>query len=133
MAETRGRKPTFNDPEYLRTKIDEYFEECEKKKVFADEAGMLIFCKLDKKKKNALLDESNPKAEAFEEIFDNAALRRESLLARRMCTDNKAANGCMNLLKQKANGGYTDKPVNGDGATELKIHIVGGHGAELFK
>ena len=41
-----------------------------------------------------------------------------------MTSDNKRAQGCMNALKQKDNGGYVDKPVE-TGARTLTVNVVG--------
>lgn len=48
-----------------------------------------------------------PEYEEFRRIFNTAALKRESWIARRVAVDNKAASGGFNLLKQEENGGYT--------------------------
>lgn len=133
MAETRGRKPTYVKPIDLENKIREYEAECEAKNVFADEGGMMIYCKLSSKQRDALCDESNPHHEEYLEIFERARFRRQSALERRMVTEPKAAAGCMNALKQKSNGGYTDRPVADTGAQSLTINIGGGLGMELFK
>lgn len=76
--------------------------------------------------------EQNENAEAFKEVLDEAAARRESYLVRIMVTDNKRAQGCLNALKQKENGGYTDRPAESQEKT-LKVQILGVGGWEAFK
>ena len=49
-----------------------------------------------------------------------------------MVTDNKRAQGCLNALKQKENGGYTDRPVE-SGEKTLKVQIMGVGGWDAFK
>lgn len=63
----------------------------------------------------------------FRNAFEYAKCRRESWLTRKMVSDNKAANGCMNALKQKKNGGYTDRPVeSNDKSLTININGVSG-------
>jgi len=124
--ETRGRKPTYNDPKYLRAKVDEYFDECDTKRVFADYAGMRIFLKLSKQDIEDLCDD-----EAYRAIFEYARDRRESALVRKMVTDPKAAQGCKNALAMPENGGYSDKAAE---KPDRKITIKQSEEtAELFK
>lgn len=133
MAETRGRKPTYSDPNFLKQKIDEYFNECEAKNEFADAAGMRRYLKLTKRQVSELCDEeNNPNAEKYIQIFEEAQDRRESWLMRRMVAEPKSANGCMNALKQKDNGGYTDRPAPSVGDNTIKVIVQGG-GENLFK
>ena len=61
-----------------------------------------------------------------------AAARRESWLIRKMTSDNKAVQGCLNALKQPQNGGYTDRPREG-GEIRLTINLAGVGGEEAFK
>ena len=124
--ETRGRKPTYSDPKVLRQKVDDYFKECDEKRVFADYAGMRIFLKLSKQDIEDLCDD-----EAYKAIFDYARDRRESALVRKMVTDPKAAQGCKNALAMPENGGYSDKAAE---KTDRKITIKqSDETAELFK
>lgn len=124
--ETRGRKPTYSDPKVLRQKVDDYFKECDEKRVFADYAGMRIYLKLSKEDIDDLCDDPVYKA-----IFDYARDRRESALVRKMVTDPKAAQGCKNALAMPENGGYSDKAAE---KTDRKITIKqSDETAELFK
>ena len=124
--ETRGRKPTYSDPKVLRQKVDDYFKECDEKRVFADYAGMRIYLKLSKEDIEDLCDD-----EAYKAIFDYARDRRESALVRKMVTDPKAAQGCKNALAMPENGGYSDKAAE---KTDRKITIKqSDETAELFK
>ena len=104
----------------LRAAVDEYFAETEGKGEFPDYAGMLIYLGIgDKTAKRYCADN-----EDYAEIFEETKLRRESFLVRRMTKDNKLAQGCLNALKQEANGGYTDKPVD-NGERKLVIEMRG--------
>lgn len=137
MAENKyekcGRKPLYNKPYELENKILEYEADCEAKHIFAGEGGMMIYCKLTKRMVDAMCSEDNPLHEEYQDIFERAMYRRQSALERRMVTEPKAAIGCMNALKQKANGGYTDKAQTEQTQQSLTINIAGGYGAELFK
>lgn len=131
MAEKTKKFPYT--PEELEEKILEYETVCATKKVFADVAGMRVYCKITRKDIAEITADGYPKAEEYMSVLERAADRRESSLMRRMVTEPKSANGCMNALKQKDNGGYTDKPAVDNTEKTLNIKIVGGHGMELFK
>lgn len=107
--ETRGRRPEWNDYKKLRKAVDDYFDQCKQEDVFPDYAGMLLHLQIDKNDAAMMQAESWPDYEEFRRIFTIAQMRRESWMARRMAVDNKAANGCFNLLKQEENGGYADR------------------------
>ena len=131
--ETRGKRPEYNEPRVLRKKIDEYFEQCERERVFADYAGMRLFLKLYKRDIEALCDPevNGEKAYEYQDIFEYARDRRESQLARKMVTDPKMAAGCKAALAMPENGGYSDKAAENQ---ERKINIkVSEENAELFK
>lgn len=117
--ETRGRRPLWNDYKDFRKAVDEYFEICKKEGVLPDYAGMLLHCQIDREIAQQMQTDW-PDVEEFRRIFGIAKLRRESWIARRMAVDNKAANGCMNLLKQEENGGYIDRPSK---ASEKKVVV----------
>ena len=132
-VETRGRKPKYVSAERLRAAVAAYFNDCAKKGVFPDFAGMCISLKVSKKTLEKYCDpDLNPQAEEFQDVLEEAANRRESILVREMVKDNKKAQGCLNALKQKANGGYTDKPVD-SGEKTLNIRLVGVGGWDAFK
>jgi hypothetical protein len=50
-----------------------------------------------------------------------------------MVQDNKMANGCFNMLKQEANGGYSDRGVQDKTEKKLKILFPSGIGVEAFQ
>lgn len=122
-----GRRKAYEKPEDLRKVVDEYFAINEENNEFPDYAGMKIFINL---KDEGTIKKycENPE---FAEIFEEAKLRRESFLVRRMTKDNKLAQGCLNALKQEANGGYTDRPVD-NGERKLVIELKG-VGENAFK
>ena len=124
----RGPKPKFESAEQFRKAVDKYFDYMEELGKFPDHAGMCIFLGLEQYKL-----ENNPNHEKYADTLDYAQMRRESWLSQRMAEDPKGANGYMNLLKQKKNGGYTDRPKEEGGGAELTINLVGIGGAEIFK
>lgn len=131
--ETRGRKPKYETPEKLRAAIADYMNDCGKKEVFPDFAGMCLALKISKATLKKYCDpEQNENAEAFKDVLDEAAAMRESYLVRIMVTDNKRAQGCLNALKQPENGGYTDRPAE-SGEKTLKVQIMGVGGWDAFK
>ena len=117
----------YETADQLRTVINKYFAYFESKNEFPDYAGMKMAIGI---KSEAAVKEYC-KDPAFAEVFEEAKLRRESFLVRRMTRDNKLAQGCLNALKQEANGGYTDKPVE-NGERKLIIELKG-VGENAFK
>lgn len=125
MAETRGRRPSWNNYKEFNKAVDAYFDKCAENDEYPDYAGMLISLKIyDKAEAQAMMADDAPDGEEFRRIFNSAKLRRESWLARHMVADNKKANGCMNALKQEENGGYSDRKVE-SGEKTLKIKVDG--------
>jgi hypothetical protein len=130
----RGPKPLYESPEALRKKIEEYFEITEAKGEFPDFAGMRLFLRMSESTVKAYQEEDHDNYEEYRAIFNEARDRRESFLVRRMTKDNKLAQGCLNALKQPANGGYIDKVQETGGKMELTIKVAGlAGGAESLK
>lgn len=133
MAETRGRRPQWNDYKKLRLAVDEYHEKCEAEDKFPDYDGLLLSLQIDREDVKAMIADDAPDAAEFQRIFTIAKMRRTSWLSRHMVADNKKTNGCMNALKQEENGGYMDKPKD-DGEKVLRIKVDGiGGGMNAFK
>lgn len=96
-----------HSPEEFEKKVKFYFKDCEElRKVFPDEAGLLNFLDIEDEEYEALKE-----ADGYKRILRWARRRRTSWLERQMVVNNRAANGCMNALKQEHNGGYSDRPV----------------------
>lgn len=108
-------------PRRLREEIDRYFDECIAADSFPDLAGMRIALGLSTLEMRRCMSEEYPNAQEYRAIFDEAKDRRESWLVRAMTSDNKRTSGCMNALKQKENGGYSEKNEGGT----LNINVVG--------
>jgi hypothetical protein len=132
-AETRGRRPQWNDYKKFRQAVDEYFDKCKGTDEFPDYAGMLLYLQIDKDTAAAMCADGAPDAAEFQRIYNFAAMRRESWLARHMVADNKKATGCMNALKQMENGGYQDKNIQkSDSVLRIKVDGLKG-GLESMK
>jgi uncharacterized protein (UPF0335 family) len=127
----RGPRPEYNQPKLLRAAVEQYFEDCAEENVFPDFAGMKQALQLRDSDIERLTEEKNPRAQDYRDIFDEARDRRESWLVRKMASDPKMANGCMNALKQEKNGGYMDRAGNG-GEVTLKIKTEGVGGMHAF-
>lgn len=123
-TERRGRKPKYKSPGEMQAEIDKYFDYCQLKEIFPDLAGMRIWLKISAATLKNYCDESHEDYEDYRAILEEAKDRRESFLVRLMTSDNKRAQGCMNALKQKDNGGYVDKPVD-SGVQTLTINVNG--------
>lgn len=121
----RGPKPLYESPDALRKKIDEYFITMEEKNEFPDLAGMRLYLRMSEATMKKYQEEGHENFEEYREIFLEAKDRRESFLVRRMTRDNKLAQGCLNALKQPANGGYIDKPQDQGGKMEITLKVAG--------
>lgn len=126
----RGPKRKYETPQKLADAIEEYFEEMDEKGVFPDLAGMRLHLGISQATLNAYSNGEGEEAQAYRDVLEAAKDRRESWLARRMVTEPKSANGCMNALKQPANGGYIDKPMMDTGERKLTINLVNIAGGE---
>lgn len=117
----------YETADELREAVNQYFRKHIANNDFPDYAGMKLFIGI---KTEAEVREYCKDPE-FADVFNEAALRRESFLVRRMTKDNKLAQGCLNALKQKNNGGYTDRYVDN---SERKLTIdLRGVGENAFK
>ncbi len=128
-----GPKRKYETPAALKAGIEEYFQFCEAHGgVFPDYAGMRTFLGISKATLDRYQAGDSEEARAFRDVLEAAKDVRESWLARRMATEPRAAQGCMNNLKQPQNGGYIDRPSEG-GKTELTINLAGVGGESAFK
>jgi hypothetical protein len=107
---------TYESPAKLREAINIYFTQCQRGNTFPDYAGMKVFLKLKERDVKALCEDPD-----FADVFEEAMYMRESFLSRKMTNDARAATGCMNLLKQPINGGYSEK---NSGNKESKLTLV---------
>ncbi len=121
----RGPKPTYDSPEALRKKIEEYFREVEEKDEFPDAAGMRLYLRMSEATIKAYQEEGHDNYLEYREIFAEARDRRESFLVRRMTSVPKLAQGCLNALKQPSNGGYVDKAQEQTGKMEITLKVSG--------
>lgn len=142
----RGPKPRYAEPEDLERAINDYFDQCEADGVFPDEAGMRVFLNLSRSRLDALSsppsdtdtqddaqrENNNNNYKKFREILARARDRRESWLARTATSTPKLAQGCLNALKQPANGGWIDKNAGEQGAS-VSITFVGSKLEEIGK
>lgn len=115
-------KPKKYDAESLEKAVDDYFLQCENQGVFPDEAGMLIFLNISRPTLSRYNEDEEMKG-----IFARAGERRESWLAQAISAEPKLAQGLSFLLKQKKNGGYSDRPDGGEAQKVIiEMHGVGG-------
>lgn len=132
-------KKTMVSAEELEIAVEDFFRLRDEQMSFPDEPGLILFLHerfgistgtYRRYNENDSEDEENIYRE-HAQILARARLRRESWLCQRMATDNKAAQGCLNNLKQPKNGGYIDRPQDsgGNATITLKIDGVGGPAA----
>lgn len=128
-----GRPRKYKDAEAMRAAAEAYIEDCKARDVFPDEAGMILYLGLKKRMIERYCSETeNPEGfQDYKDIFEDAKLEREHFLVQRMTSDNKAAQGCLNALKQPANGGYIDRPID-TGKVEVTLKVSGIGGMDKF-
>ena len=133
------RQKKVGTPEDMKRNVEKYFAEREASGEFATFAGMLKFLGISKRTYYRYLDTDNndesmseEDRRAYRKIFEDAQLRREDYLERRMVAEPRLANGCMNSLKQPQNGGFKDK-IEGEIDARITVNIVGVGGENAFK
>lgn len=121
----RGPKPRYATPEDFGRRVDEYFSSCEEDNIFPDYAGLRVFLNLSQDRIDQLCkaDYTGEDSIKYSKILLRARDRRESWLARTATSQPKVAQGCLNALKQQANGGWIDRPQDsGGGAINIVIN-----------
>lgn len=126
--------------EELAAAVDEFFAIREEQQSFPDEPGLIVFLgdKLGisigtyrRYNENDSEDDENI-YKKHAQVLARARLLRESWLCTRMATDNKAAQGCLNNLKQPKNGGYIDRASDSVGSATITLKIDGVGGPAAF-
>ena len=128
----RGPKKRFETPEDLRKAVEAYIDTCEAEGIFPDYAGMRLALGIAERTLNKYTQGDSAEAQAYAEALEYAKDKRESWLVRKMTSDNKAAQGCLNALKQPSNGGYIDRPQE-SGEKKLIVSFQGNMNQEDFK
>lgn len=128
-----------HDPANLKRHVDNYFAEREAKDEFPTFAGMLKYLGISKRTYYRYMNEDNGDESMNEEdrreyrkIFEEAQLKREDFLEKRMVAEPRLANGCMNSLKQPQNGGFKDR-IEGEIDARITVNIAGVGGENAFK
>ena len=133
------RPKKYDTPEDMKRQIDRYFEDRRQKGEFPTFAGMLKYIGISKRTYYRYIDIETEDPDmplelrkGYRNVFEDAQLRREDWLENRMVTEPKAANGCMNSLKQPQNGGFKDRF---EGTIDAKLTVItqGVGGEEAFK
>ena len=120
-------------PENFCAAVEAYLADCEDRDLFPDYAGLCLALGLSRQALEACADPAqHENAAAYAPALEKAALRRESWLARAMAADSRRATGCMNLLRQKENGGYADRAAD-SGEKSLKLLLQGVGGWDAFQ
>ena len=128
-----GRPRKYKDADAMRAVVEQYIEKCKTLDEFPSEPGMKLAIGLKQRMLEHYISETeNPDSfQEYRDIFEYAKLVREDWLVKHMVKDNKLAQGCLNALKQPANGGYIDRPPD-SGKVELTVKVVGIGGMEKF-
>ena len=133
------RHKKVGTPEDMKRNVERYFADREAKGEFPTFAGMLRWLGISRRTYSRYMDDENKDESlneedrfAYRKIFEDAQLRREDFLEKRMVTDPRAANGCMNSLKQPQNGGFKDK-IEGELDAKITVNVVGVGGENAFK
>ena len=133
------RPKKYDTPEDMKRQVDRYFEDRKTKGEFPTFAGMLKYIGISKRTyyRYINIEEDDPDMpfelrNGYRSVFEDAQLRREDWLENRMVTEPKAANGCMNSLKQPQNGGFKDR-IEQDINASLTVNVQGVGGEGAFK
>jgi hypothetical protein len=133
------RPKKYDTPEDMKRQVDRYFEDRKTKCEFPTFAGMLKYIGISKRTyyRYINIEDDDPDMplelrHGYRNVFEDAQLRREDWLENRMVTEPKAANGCMNSLKQPQNGGFKDRIEQDINAT-LTVNVAGVGGEGAFK
>lgn len=133
------RPKKYDTPEDMKRQIDRYFDMRKESGEFPTFAGMLKYIGISKRTyyryTNIETEDEDMPLElrnGYRNVFEEAELRREDWLENRMVTEPKAANGCMNSLKQPQNGGFKDR-FEGDIQATLTVVTAGVGGEGAFK
>lgn len=133
------RKKRYETPADMKKHVEEYFREREAREEFPTFAGMLKFLNISKRTYYRYMDADNGDETMSEEdrreyrkIFEEAELRREDYLEKKMVSEPRLANGCMNSLKQPQNGGFKDR-IEGEIDARITVNIAGVGGENAFK
>ena len=139
MATKVGAKRKFETPEGMRRQVQEYMNLMQEKDEFPSFAGMLRYLDISKRTYYRYMNTEEPDPEmsdeerhAYRKVFEDAQLVREDWLERRMVKEPRAANGCMNSLKQVQNGGFKEK-IEADVDARITVNVIGVGGENAFK
>ena len=132
-------KKKVGTPEDMKRNVDRYMAERLEKDEMPTFAGMLKFLGISKRTYYRYMDDDNrdesmtdEERHAYRKIFEEAQLIREDFLERRMVSEPRLANGCMNALKQPQNGGFKDK-IEGEIDARITVNVIGCGGENAFK
>lgn len=128
----RGPKRKYQSAFDFETAVNKYMKKCRDENVFPDIAGMRLFLGVSQQTIDRYCTGDDEEAVRFRNIMDSTKDERQSWLERFMVSNPKAANGCMNALKQPHNGGYFDRPVDTSEKT-LTIIVNNVGGEQAFK
>ena len=133
------RKKKVGTPEDMKRNVEKYFAEREALGEFATFAGMLKFLGISKRTYYRYLEDDNgdesmseEDRRAYRKIFEDAELRREDYLEKKMVSEPRLANGCMNSLKQPQNGGFKEK-IETELDARITVVTSGVGGENAFK
>ena len=129
----------YETPEGMKRQVDDYISMMLAKDELPSFAGMLRYLNISKRTYNRYMNIEEPDPElsdeerhAYRKIFEDAQLVREDYLERRMVREPRAANGCMNSLKQPQNGGFKDR-FEGEIDAKITVNVIGVGGENAFK
>ena len=134
-----GAKRRFETPDGMKRQVEAYLSEMLAKDELPSFAGMLRYLNISKRTYYRYMNIEDPDPElseedrrAYRKIFEDAQLVREDYLERRMVREPRAANGCMNSLKQPQNGGFKEK-IEADIDARITVNVIGVGGENAFK
>ncbi len=96
----------------MERRVNAYFAQCAAENVFPDEAGLILALGISEEMYNAYLTKDKRRYIPFRLCLENARLRRESILVRRLFEAGKRASpGLIFLARLPENGGLSEADI----------------------
>jgi hypothetical protein len=114
----KGEMKSFRE---MERRVKEYFSICETQDVFPDEAGLILHLGISEEMYEKYQTADLKRFIPFRLCIENARLKRESILVRRIfASEKRTPTGALFLVGQEENGGLTDPDLRAAAAAADK-------------